>query len=177
MTTLPVLGEKFWLRIIYIFSAVLAFAVAFLILGPRPDGMEAAVDVSGLPTINAILNLTTTVLLVVAYVFIRQKKISLHKNTMLTAFSTSALFLVTYVIYHWFKSGPAHYAGEWHKVYFFILFTHIILAAVILPLAMVTLYRGWTMNVRKHRKIAKITLPIWLYVSVTGVIIYSMLYL
>ena len=105
MTTLPVLGEKFWLRIIYIFSAVLAFAVAFLILGPRPDGMEAAVDVSGLPTINAILNLTTTVLLVVAYVFIRQKKISLHKNTMLTAFGTSALFLVTYVIYHWFKSG------------------------------------------------------------------------
>ena len=177
MTTLPVLGEKFWLRIIYIFSAVLAFAVAFLILGPRPDGMEAAVDVSGLPTINAILNLTTTVLLVVAYVFIRQKKISLHKNTMLTAFGTSALFLVTYVIYHWFKSGPAHYAGEWHTVYFFILFTHIILAAVILPLAMVTLYRGWIMNVRKHRKIAKITLPIWLYVSVTGVIIYSMLYL
>jgi len=96
---------------------------------------------------------------------------------MLTAFGTSALFLVTYVVYHWFKSGPSQYNGEWQMFYFFILFSHIILAAIILPLAMVTLYRGWTMNVDKHRKIAKITLPIWLYVSVTGVLVYVMLYL
>ena len=96
---------------------------------------------------------------------------------MLTAFGTSVLFLVTYVVYHWFKSGPAHYSGEWQALYFFILLTHIILAVIILPLAMVTLYRGWTMNVGKHRQIAKITLPIWLYVSVTGVLVYVMLYL
>ena len=139
--------------------------------------MEGAVDVSGLPTVNAILNLITIVLLVAAYIFIRQNNITLHKKTMLTAFGTSALFLVTYVVYHWFKSGPAHYSGEWQALYFFILLTHIILAVVILPLAMVTLYRGWTMNVGKHRKIAKITLPIWLYVSVTGVLVYVMLYL
>jgi putative membrane protein len=81
------------------------------------------------------------------------------------------------VIYHWFKSGPAQYAGEWQTFYLFILFTHIVLAAVILPMAMVTLYRGWTMNVRKHRKIARITLPLWLYVSVTGILVYVMLYL
>ncbi|MDP7060317.1 MAG: DUF420 domain-containing protein [Candidatus Marinimicrobia bacterium] len=138
--------------------------------------MEGAVDVSGLPTVNAILNLITIVLLVAAYIFIRQNNITLHKKTMLTAFGTSALFLVTYVIYHWFKSGPAHYSGEWQALYFFILFTHIILASVILPLAMVTLYRGWTMNVTRHRKIAKVTLPIWLYVSVTGALVYVMLY-
>jgi len=139
--------------------------------------MEGAVDVSGLPTVNAILNLITIVLLVAAYIFIRQNNITLHKKIMFTAFGTSALFLVTYVVYHWFKSGPAHYSGEWQALYFFILLTHIILAVVILPLAMVTLYRGWTMNVGKHRKIAKITLPIWLYVSVTGVLVYVMLYL
>ena len=138
--------------------------------------MEGAVDVSGLPTVNAILNLITIVLLVAAYIFIRQNNITLHKKTMLTAFGTSALFLVTYVVYHWFKSGPAHYSGEWQALYFFILLTHIILASVILPLGMVTLYRGWTMSTRKHRKIAKITLPIWLYVSVTGALVYVMLY-
>lgn len=177
MTTLAARGDQFWLRIIYILSGVLAAAVAFLILGPRPAGMEGAIDVSGLPTVNALLNLITTLLLVVAYLFIRRKMIAHHKRTMLTAFGTSALFLVTYVIYHWFKSGPTDYAGAWPAVYFFILFTHIVLAAVILPLAMVTLYRGWTMNVRKHRKIAKITLPLWLYVSVTGILVYVMLYL
>lgn len=112
-----------------------------------------------------------------AYICIRKKNISLHKKIMLTAFGTSALFLVTYVVYHWFKSGPSQYNGEWQILYFFILFSHIILAAIILPLAMVTLYRGWTMNVARHRKIAKITLPIWLYVSVTGVLVYIMLYL
>ena len=177
LTTLAAQSDKFWLRIIYILSGVLAAAVAFLILGPRPDGMEGAMDVSALPTVNAILNSITTMLLVIAYLFIRRKKIELHKKTMLAAFGTSALFLVTYVIYHWFKSGPTLYTGEWSSLYLFILFTHIVLAVVILPLAMVTLYRGWTMNVRKHRKIAKFTLPLWLYVSVTGILVYVMLYL
>ena len=174
---MTVRGDQFWLRIIYILSVVLALAVGYLILGPRPEGIEGKVDVSNLPTFNAILNITTTVLLVVAYICIRKKNISLHKKIMLTAFGTSALFLVTYVVYHWFKSGPSQYNGEWQILYFFVLFSHIILAAIILPLAMVTLYRGWTMNVEKHRKIAKITLPIWLYVSVTGVLVYIMLYL
>ncbi|MEE2876362.1 MAG: DUF420 domain-containing protein [Candidatus Neomarinimicrobiota bacterium] len=176
MTTLAARGDQFWMRIIYILSGVISVAVAYLIFGPRPAGMEGAIDVSTLPMVNAILNSITTVLLIIAYFFIRRKKIALHKKTMLTAFGTSALFLVTYVVYHWFKSGPTLYAGEWPAVYYFILITHIVLAAVILPLAMMTLYRGWTMNVRKHRKIAKITLPLWIYVSVTGVLVYVMLY-
>tara|TARA_B100000029_G_scaffold511214_1_gene604617 strand:- start:6180 stop:6713 length:534 start_codon:yes stop_codon:yes gene_type:complete len=170
-------SDQLWLNIIYFISIFLSCAVAFLILGPRPEGMEGIVNVSFLPTINAVLNSITTLLLIIAYVLIKQKKIQLHKKTMLAAFSTSTLFLITYVIYHWFKSGPTEYTGGWQSFYFFILFTHIVLAMIILPLAMTTLYRGWTMNISKHKKIAKITLPIWLYVSVTGVIVYIMLYL
>ena len=168
--------DNFWLRIIYIISVVITGAVAFLILGPRPQGIDGSLDVSGLPFINAVINGITTFLLVLGYVLIRQKKLKLHKNVMLTAFGTSSAFLISYVIYHWFKSGPKLYVGDLTGLYYFILISHIILAIVIIPLALITLYRGWTDNIRKHRVIAKITLPVWLYVSVTGVVIYSMLY-
>ena len=168
--------ESFWLRIIYILSAVLSLAVAFLILGPRPEGIEGAIDVSSLPLVNALLNLTTTILLIIGYVLIRLKKREMHRSVMLTAFFSSALFLVSYVIYHWFKSGPKAYTGDWVSVYYPVLISHIILAAAILPLAMVTLYRGWIFQIQQHKKIAIITYPIWMYVSITGIIIYLMLY-
>ena len=86
------------------------------------------------------------------------------------------MFLITYVIYHWFKAGPKTYEGEFTVVYYTILISHILLAIIILPMALITLYRGWKNQIEKHRKIAKITFPLWLYVSVTGVIIYFMLY-
>ena len=168
--------DSFWLRIIYIVSLIISATVAFLILGPRPVGIEGALDVSKLPLVNASLNGMTTILLVIGYILIRKKKRQQHKNIMLTAFGTSAAFLVSYVIYHWFKSGPKQYTGAFPEIYFFILITHIILAAIIIPLALITLYRGWSDQLKKHRKIAKITLPLWLYVSVTGVVIYWMLY-
>jgi putative membrane protein len=168
--------DSFWLRIIYIVSIIISATVAFLILGPRPVGIEGALDVSKLPLLNASLNGMTTILLVIGYILIRKKKRQQHKNIMLTAFGTSAAFLVSYVIYHWFKSGPKQYTGAFPEIYFFILITHIILAAIIIPLALITLYRGWSDQLKKHRKIAKITLPLWLYVSVTGVVIYLMLY-
>ena len=168
--------DQFWLRIIYIVSIVITLAVAFLILGPRPDGMEGMLDVSALPHINALLNSTCTVLLLTALWFIKRKEIESHKITMLAAFGTSSLFLVTYVIYHWFKAGPKEYLGDYSLIYYFILISHIILAVFIIPLALITLYRGWNMQVVKHKKIARITYPIWLYVSVTGVLIYLMLY-
>jgi len=95
---------------------------------------------------------------------------------MLSAFGTSAAFLMSYVVYHWFKSGPKLYTGDWITLYYFILISHIFLAAIIVPLALITLYRGWNDQIGKHRKIAKITLPVWLYASVTGVLIYVMLY-
>ena len=168
--------DSFWLRIIYLLSGVLSLAVAFLILGPRPEGIEGAIDVSSLPLANALLNLTTTILLIIGYVLIRLKKREMHRAVMLTAFFSSALFLVSYVIYHWFKSGPKVYTGDWVSVYYPVLISHIILAAAILPLAMVTLYRGWVVQIQQHKKIAKITYPIWMYVSITGIIIYLMLY-
>tara|TARA_B100001029_G_C15040061_1_gene442958 strand:- start:1261 stop:1779 length:519 start_codon:yes stop_codon:yes gene_type:complete len=169
-------NDKFWLRIIYIVSTVISLAVAFLILGPRPEGMEGRIDVSLLPLVNSILNSITTVLLILAFIAIKNKKIEIHKRLNLAAFSTSAMFLVTYVIYHWFKAGPKSYEGEFKTIYFIILFSHIILAAIILPMALITLYRGWQNQIQKHQKIAKITFPLWLYVSITGVIIYLMLY-
>ena len=168
--------DSFWLRIIYILSGVLILAIAFLILGPRPEGIEGAIDVSSLPLVNALLNLTTTILLIIGYVLIRLKKREMHRAVMLTAFFSSALFLVSYVIYHWFKSGPKAYTGDWVSVYYPVLISHIILAAAILPLAMVTLYRGWVVQIQQHKKIANITYPIWMYVSITGIIIYLMLY-
>ena len=168
--------DSFWLRIIYLLSGVLSLAVAFLILGPRPEGIEGAIDVSSLPLVNALLNLTTTILLIIGYVLIRLKKREMHRSVMLTAFFSSALFLVSYVIYHWFKSGPKAYTGDWVSVYYPVLISHIILAAAILPLAMVTLYRGWVVQIQQHKKIANITYPIWMYVSITGIIIYLMLY-
>ncbi len=170
------LKDAFWLRIIYIVSVVITLAVAFLILGPRPEGMEGMLDVSVLPIVNALLNTTSAILLLIALWLIKKKNIERHKQAMLGAFATSSLFLVSYVIYHWFKAGPKPYVGDFTILYYIILITHIILAMFIIPMALISLYRGWNMQVEKHRKIAKITYPIWLYVSITGVLIYLMLY-
>ena len=166
--------DGFWMRIILILSVVVSGAVAFLILGPRPEGMEGAMDVSALPVVNAALNGLTTAILLVGFWFIKQRNFEAHKKAMLTAFGTSSAFLVTYIIYHWFKAGPAVYTGDLRALYLVILITHIILAALIIPLALITLYRGWSGHLGKHKKIARITLPLWLYVSVTGVLIYAM---
>lgn len=168
--------DNFWIKIIYIVSVIISGAVAFLILGPRPEGVNGSLDVSILPKVNASINAFTTLLLAWGYFLIIKKKRRLHKNVMLLSFAMSGAFLVSYIIYHWFKSGPKSYVGDFSTVYYFILFTHIILAAIIIPLALLTLYRGWTDNIQLHKKIAKITLPLWLYVSVTGVAIYFMLY-
>ena len=121
--------DSFWLRIIYIVSISISLIVAFLILGPRPEGLDTYnIDVSSLPMINALLNSMTTILLLVGLFFIKNQKITYHQNTMLTAFGTSLLFLVTYIIYHWFKAGPKEYLGEYGLIYYFILLTHIFLA-------------------------------------------------
>ncbi|MGY8787106.1 MAG: DUF420 domain-containing protein [Fidelibacterota bacterium] len=170
-------NDSFWTKIIFIISGVISLAVGFLILGPRPEGMNSSLDVSFLPKLNASINGFTTLLLIHGFILILQKKRDQHKIVMLTAFGSSSLFLVSYVIYHWFKSGPKLYTGEFTTIYYFILLTHIVLAIIIIPMALFTLYRGWSNQLNKHRKIARITLPIWLYVSISGVIIYLMLYL
>ena len=168
--------DGFWMRIIAIVSVLISAAVAFLILGPRPEGLQGSLDVSALPTVNASLNGAATLLLLVGGFLAKRGNYEAHRKVMLGAFAVSAAFLVSYVVYHWFKDGPKQYAGEFRGVYLTILLSHIALAAAIVPLALITLYRGWNDQRKKHRKIAKVTWPLWLYVSVTGVVIYLMLY-
>lgn len=130
-----------------------------------------------LPAINAILNATSAVFLTLGWMQIKEKRIDAHRNFMLMAFATSTLFLMSYIVYHVnIGSKPYPGTGIMRTVYFSILIPHVILAAAVLPLALITLSRGLKMDVQRHRKIAKITLPIWLFVSVTGVIVYLMLY-
>ena len=134
-------------------------------------------NLSIFPPLNAFLNATTALLLIIGYLFIRRGKLSGHKVCMLLATLTSAVFLACYLYYH------AHHgitkfqgAGLVRRVYFFILTTHTILAALQLPLIITTLYRAFQGDFDKHKIIARLTLPIWLYVSVTGVVVYWMLY-
>jgi uncharacterized membrane protein YozB (DUF420 family) len=133
--------------------------------------------VSDLPAVNATLNGISAVFLLAGYALIRRGRRELHKRCMLGALTTSALFLVSYVIYHAnVGSRPFTPTGPIRIVYFTILLTHVLLAALILPLALVTTARGLREQYVKHVRLARWTLPLWLYVSVTGVIIYLMLY-
>ncbi len=135
------------------------------------------ISILDLPALNASLNGTSGVLLILGYVFIRQKKVNLHKACMLGAFSTSILFLISYLTYHYFTGSRAFLGEGWIRVFYFtILISHIVLAAGIVPLAIMTLVRAWKGSFERHRSIARWTLPLWLYVSVTGVIVYWMLY-
>ena len=133
--------------------------------------------VSDLPTLNAALNLTAAILLLGGYVSIRARRITIHRRFMLGAFSASMLFLVSYVTYH-AQAGSRPFPGQGpvRLVYFVILITHVVLAAVIVPLALVTLRRGLARADSAHRRLARWTWPIWMYVSITGVVIYVMLY-
>ncbi|HKP47246.1 MAG TPA: DUF420 domain-containing protein [Pyrinomonadaceae bacterium] len=133
--------------------------------------------ISYLPHVNALLNSTSAILLIAGYRFIRQGNIAAHRNCQLSAVATSTLFLISYLTYH-YSHGSTRFAGQGiiRPIYFVILITHTILAAVIVPLILVTLYRAWRMDFHRHRRIARWTLPLWLYVSVTGVIVYLMLY-
>lgn len=130
-----------------------------------------------LPALNAILNGTCTVLLLIGYALIRQRNVAAHRAVMISAFIVSSLFLASYVTYHAMRGSTRFTAtGPVRYVYFTILISHVLLAAATLPLVLITLYRGLKSRFDKHRRIARWTFPIWLYVSVTGVIVYFMLY-
>jgi len=130
-----------------------------------------------LPKLNAVLNATAAVLLVCAYILIRSGRREAHKRVMLAAFTVSVLFLISYLTYH-AQVGSVHYphSGAIRSVYLTILFTHTVLAAAVPVLAVITLRRGLRGMFVRHKAIARWTLPIWLYVSVTGVVVYLMLY-
>ncbi len=130
-----------------------------------------------LPTVNASLNGLGAVFLVSGYLMIRQRRIAAHRACMLTAFACSTMFLTSYLIYHYYTgSTPFPGTGFIRPVYFFILITHVALAALVPPLALMTLWRAWKERFEAHARLARWTLPIWLYVSVTGVVVYVMLY-
>jgi uncharacterized membrane protein YozB (DUF420 family) len=136
-----------------------------------------------LPALNAVLNGTAAVLLVTAYVLIKQGRREAHKKVMLSAFTVSVIFLISYLVYHFYRVYELHvgvtrypHTGLIRNVYYTILFTHTVLAAAVPVLAIITMRRGLKGKFASHVKIARWTLPIWLYVSVTGVVVYLMLY-
>jgi len=135
------------------------------------------IAVHDLPLVNALLNATTTALLVTGFVSIRRGNVTAHRAFMVAALATSALFLTSYLVYHAHVGSIRFTAAGWPRaVYFPVLVTHTILAAAVVPLALVTVWRALRGRFGKHRRIARWTLPIWLYVSVTGVAVYLMLY-
>jgi uncharacterized membrane protein YozB (DUF420 family) len=134
-------------------------------------------SIHDLPAVNASLNALSGVLLLVAYALIRARRIQQHRRVMIAAFVTSSLFLICYVVYH-AQVGSVRFTrhGVVRPLYFTILVTHVALAAAVLPMAIVTLSRGLAARYPQHRRIARWTFPIWLYVSVTGVLVYVLLY-
>lgn len=132
--------------------------------------------VTSLPALNALLNSTSVVLLLFGYQAIRQRDFSRHMKFNLTAFVTSTFFLISYVIYHNFH-GSTPFTGEGliRPIYFFILISHIILSALVMPLILTSFYLAFSAKLQLHRRVSKVTLPVWLYVSVTGVAVYFML--
>ena len=133
--------------------------------------------VSHIPAIEACLNTLSALLLATGYVFIRKKQVQAHKVCMVSAFAASALFLIFYLADHYLR-GIVYFQGHGatRTFYLALLGTHSVLAAAIVPLALITLYRAWRQRFALHKRIARWTLPIWLYVSVTGVVVYWMLY-
>ncbi|HSG82743.1 MAG TPA: DUF420 domain-containing protein [Gemmatimonadota bacterium] len=135
------------------------------------------ISVSDLPTVNALLNATSAIVLVAGFTAIKTRRKNLHRGLMLSAVGVSTLFLASYLYYH-SQAGATRFTGQgWIRpVYFTILTTHTILAMIIVPLVIATLYLALRQRFPVHRRIARFTLPVWLYVSVTGILVYLMLY-
>lgn len=166
--------DKIYIPIIIALSVIIPLAVAGLMF--LPDDMRVSfggADLRSLPFFHAVLNGSTAILLFVGFVWIKNKKIALHRIAMISAFVLSAVFLVSYVISK-LSNPPVPYGGEgWLRpAYFFILISHIILSIPVLPLALLAIYRGITGEYQKHLKIVKWTFPVWMYVAITGVMVY-----
>jgi len=157
-------------------SLGVVLVVAVLLLGHAP-GRGGRADVSALPALNAILNAASAALLSCGWVAIRRRRIATHRACMLGAFSVSVLFLVSYVVYH-ALAGSRPFTGQgWIRpVYFAVLVSHVVLAAGMVPFVLTTLYRAVGADFARHARLARLTLPVWLYVSVTGVVVYVLLY-
>jgi putative membrane protein len=171
------MSDRVALSLIGVLSLAVVLVVAALLLGHSP-GRGGRADVSALPAVNAWLNGASAVLLTAGWAFVRRRRIAAHRACMLGAFCVSVLFLLSYVTYH-ALAGSRPFAGQgWARwVYFPILSTHVVLAAAMVPFVLTTLYRALGADFARHARLARFTLPVWLYVSVTGVVVYCMLYL
>lgn len=163
--------------VIWVLSIIIIVAILGSNYLPRStDGTIGGMDLTVLPLLNAIFNGITFILLVCALIMIKKRHITAHRNFMLSAFGMTLLFFMSYLTYH-AMAGSTSFGGDGFikYAYFIILISHITLAAVLVPLSLITLGRGLNRNDRKHRKIARWTMPIWLYVSITGVIVYVLI--
>jgi putative membrane protein len=167
-----ILDDKKYNKLIVVLSIVIPIVVAVL-FGIKIPNVE---PLTFLPPIYATINGLTGIILIIAFFAIKNKNIVLHENLMTTAIWCSAVFLIMYVAYH-MTSDSTKFGGEGtiKYVYYFILITHILLSIIVIPFVLITYVRAITNNFEKHKKIAKITFPLWLYVAVTGVIVYLMI--
>ena len=170
------MSDKAVFRLVFAVSIFVFVTVLVLNRKLIPPPASIPAFVYQLPRLHAALNATCSILLIFSYAAIRRKKIQLHKKLNITAFLLSSLFLVSYITYH-YMAGDTMYPAEnpLRPVYLFILITHIILAAVVLPLILLSFYRGLQGDIIRHRKLTRWSFPIWLYVTVTGVVVYLMI--
>ena len=174
--SVPAAEDRSALVVIGGVSLAVVLVVGYLLLGHKPQPGAGAL-VAALPLLNACLNATSAALLSAGWLFIRRKRVTAHKTCMVSALVVSILFLVSYVSYHSLAASRPFAGVGWIRlVYYPLLLSHIVLAAVIVPLALTTVWRALQGNFARHVRIARWTLPIWLYVSVTGVLVYWMLY-
>jgi len=165
-------------RVIAGLSALVVILVAVVLYAvPHEERVSAGGGPDGLATVNACLNGGSAVLLMLGFSFIKNKNVALHRFAMSGAFTLSSVFLLTYLAHHArVGSVPYRGTGALRALYFAILVPHVVLAAVIVPMALLTIYRGFIGDIARHRPLARRTLPLWLYVSVSGVVLYFMLY-
>ena len=166
--------DSFFVPLIITLSIIVPIVVALLMLFPDVFHIESeSIDFSSLPFFHAVLNGSTAVLLFTGFILIKNKKTNLHKFSMLSAFILSSIFLLSYVTSK-LTNLPVPFGGEGliRYIYFFILISHIILSVLVLPLALFSIYRGMTGEIIKHKAIVRYTFPIWMYVAITGVMVY-----
>jgi putative membrane protein len=164
-------------RIFFAWNAVISTAaVAFIGFILRREAAPSGPDLSFVPAFNALCNTLSATCLVAGYVAIRHRAIRLHRFCMVTAFALSAVFLVGYLAYHYVHGDTAYTGvGWWRVVYFVVLVTHVVLSMAVVPGALTSFYFAWTGQFDRHRRLNRVFLPVWLYVSVTGVVIYFLL--
>jgi putative membrane protein len=154
---------------------MIPIVVAILMVLPGRESYSES-SLASLPLFHAVLNGSTAICLILGYYFIKSKQIKVHRALMLCAFILSSIFLVSYVVYH-YSFPPTKFGGEGsiRTIYFFILISHIVLATTIVPLALFAIYYALSNQISKHKKVTKFTLPIWTYVSITGVLVYVLM--